>query len=40
LSIHNIHFLINHVRLMREALLRGTLEQYAEPFLNRYLRRV
>lgn len=36
LSIHNIHFLIQHVSRMRAAILRGELASYAEGFLRRY----
>ncbi len=36
LSLHNIHFLIQHVRAMRAAILDGDLEAYREAFLRRY----
>jgi queuine tRNA-ribosyltransferase len=37
LSLHNIHFLIDHVRALRTAILEGRLQPYAETFLPRYL---
>lgn len=37
LSLHNIHFLLNHMRNIRQAIFDGTLEQYADRFLSRYL---
>jgi len=40
LSIHNIHFLIQHVTAMRDAIIAGHLEQYTRAFLQRYLRPV
>lgn len=36
LSIHNLHFLIEHVRRMREAIFAGRLQQYTQDFLKRY----
>lgn len=36
LSIHNLHFLIEHVRRMREAIFAGQLQQYTQDFLKRY----
>lgn len=36
LSIHNLHFLIEHVRRMREAIFAGRLQQYTQNFLKRY----
>lgn len=36
LSLHNVHFLIEHVRRMREAILNGTLRDYTTEFLRRY----
>ncbi len=39
LSIHNIHFLIQHVQAMRAAILNGTLSEYRESFLRDYLSR-
>ncbi len=36
LSLHNIHFLINHVRNMRQAIIEGRLQEYTEAFLQRY----
>jgi queuine tRNA-ribosyltransferase len=36
LSLHNIYFLIQHVRSMRAAVLDGSLEAYREAFLCRY----
>jgi queuine tRNA-ribosyltransferase len=37
LSLHNISFLIGHVQAMRNAILDGTLDDYASAFLGRYL---
>ncbi len=37
LSLHNIHFLINHMNLMRQAIIEGRLEAYQDAFLKRYL---
>lgn len=37
LTMHNIHFLIEHVSTMRQAILEGNLEEYTEMFLRRYL---
>jgi queuine tRNA-ribosyltransferase len=37
LSVHNIHFLIQHVKTMRDAILDGNLAQYTEQFLGMYL---
>jgi queuine tRNA-ribosyltransferase len=36
LSLHNVHFLIQHVRAMRAAIIDGTLHEYVQPFLQRY----
>lgn len=36
LSLHNVHFLLEHVRRMREAILNGRLRSYTEVFLERY----
>lgn len=38
LSLHNIHFLIDHMRQIREAIFAGRLREYATQFLRRYLR--
>jgi len=38
LSLHNIHFLIQHVRNMRQAIIDGHLNDYIDSFLQRYLR--
>jgi queuine tRNA-ribosyltransferase len=40
LSIHNVHFLIQHVQSMRAAILNGDLEDYTSAFLQRYLQTV
>lgn len=40
LSIHNIYFLLDHIRAIRNAILEECLPEYAERFLQRYLRRV
>jgi queuine tRNA-ribosyltransferase len=37
LSIHNIHFLIQHVQAMRQAILDGSFADYMDTFLPRYL---
>ncbi|MBZ0287465.1 MAG: tRNA guanosine(34) transglycosylase Tgt, partial [Anaerolineae bacterium] len=37
LSIHNIHFLIQHVQAMRNAILDGDLQAYTDDFLRSYL---
>jgi queuine tRNA-ribosyltransferase len=37
LSIHNVFFLLEHMRAMREAILAGALRQYASAFLSTYL---
>lgn len=37
LSIHNVHFLVQHMRAMREAILNGDLRAYVAHFLERYL---
>lgn len=37
LSIHNVHFLIQHVQSMRAAILDGDLKDYTSAFLQRYL---
>lgn len=37
LSIHNVHFLIDHVQKMRQAIQDGRLKAYADQFLARYL---
>lgn len=39
LSIHNVHFLIQHVSRMRQAILDGNLREYTDAFLKRYLQR-
>lgn len=38
LSLHNVHFLIQHVRNMRQAIIEGRLAEYNKQFLARYLR--
>ncbi|MDZ4671395.1 MAG: tRNA guanosine(34) transglycosylase Tgt, partial [Phototrophicales bacterium] len=38
LSLHNIHFLIDHMRQVREAIIEGRLQAYSTQFLKRYLR--
>jgi queuine tRNA-ribosyltransferase len=38
LSLHNVHFLIQHVQQMRQAIIEGRLKAYTEAFLERYLR--
>ncbi len=40
LSVHNIRFLIRHVEAMRRAIFEGTLPEYADTFLQRYLHAV
>lgn len=40
LSVHNIRFLIRHMEAMRCAIYEGTLESYAQRFLERYLQTV
>jgi queuine tRNA-ribosyltransferase len=37
LSIHNVHFLIQHVQAMRNAILDGDLQAYTDEFLRSYL---
>lgn len=37
LSIHNVHFLIKHMEAIRNAILEGDLNAYADGFLRRYL---
>ncbi len=37
LSLHNIDFLARHVANMREAIIRGQLDEYARQFLPRYI---
>ncbi len=37
ISLHNIDFLISHVRNMRRAIIEGSLREYAAAFLPRYL---
>lgn len=37
LSLHNIHFLLNHVKAMRQAIIEGRLMPYVRQFLERYL---
>ena len=39
LTLHNITFLIRHVERIRAAIMSGTLRDYAESFLGRYLQR-
>lgn len=38
LSLHNVFFLLQHVRDMRQAIIEGRLERYVHHFLSRYLR--
>lgn len=38
ISLHNIDFLIQHARNMRQAIIEGALKEYAASFLPRYLR--
>jgi queuine tRNA-ribosyltransferase len=37
LSVHNIYFLVKHVRAMRTAILGGSLSEYINSFLQRYM---
>jgi queuine tRNA-ribosyltransferase len=37
ISIHNIDFLITHAQNMRQAIIDGRLQEYADTFLSRYL---
>ena len=37
LSLHNVHFLVQHVSNMRQAIIDGRLKEYADTFLKRYL---
>jgi queuine tRNA-ribosyltransferase len=37
LSLHNTHFLVQHVRRMREAIIEGRLREYTQTFLKRYV---
>lgn len=37
LSVHNLHFLISHVRQMRQAIFEGRLQAYRQSFLTKYL---
>ncbi|MBC7872033.1 MAG: tRNA guanosine(34) transglycosylase Tgt [Chitinophagaceae bacterium] len=37
LSLHNIHFLIQHMQQMRSAIVEGKLQAYVDSFLQRYL---
>jgi queuine tRNA-ribosyltransferase len=37
LSLHNVHFLIQHVQRMRQAIIEGRLREYTTAFLERYL---
>lgn len=39
ISLHNIDFLVRHVGNMRQAIIEGSLREYAARFLPRYLRR-
>jgi queuine tRNA-ribosyltransferase len=39
LSVHNIRFLIRHMERMRAAIMEGSLPEYVEAFLARYLER-
>ena len=39
LSLHNIYFLIQHVKNMRQAIIEGRLKEYTHAFLARYLAR-
>lgn len=39
LSLHNVHFIIQHVQRMRQAIMNGTLRDYTDAFLRRYLQR-
>ncbi len=40
LSLHNVFFLLDHMRRIRQAVLEGRLQQYADAFLSRYLQLV
>lgn len=37
ISLHNIDFLVHHVTSMRQAIIEGRLENYADQFMSRYL---
>jgi queuine tRNA-ribosyltransferase len=37
LTLHNIHFLLEHMRRIRQAIIEGRLQSYREGFLQRYL---
>jgi queuine tRNA-ribosyltransferase len=37
LSLHNVHFLIQHMQRLRQAILDGSLQTYVDTFLRRYL---
>jgi queuine tRNA-ribosyltransferase len=37
LSLHNVSFLLTHMARIREAITHGTLRDYADTFLRRYL---
>jgi len=37
ISLHNIDFLVHHVASMRQAIIEGRLENYADQFMSRYL---
>ena len=37
LSVHNVHFLIQHMQAMRQAIIAGKLSAYADTFIKRYL---
>ena len=37
ISLHNIDFLVQHTRNMRQAIIDGSLREYGATFLNRYL---
>lgn len=37
LSIHNTHFLLEHMRRIRLSIIEGTLQTYADTFLRRYM---
>ncbi|MCB9455681.1 MAG: tRNA guanosine(34) transglycosylase Tgt [Anaerolineaceae bacterium] len=39
LSVHNIHFLTQHVRAMRDAIIEGTFSAYMNTFLEQYLQK-
>ncbi|MGJ3238435.1 MAG: tRNA guanosine(34) transglycosylase Tgt [Anaerolineae bacterium] len=36
ISLHNLWFLVNHVKNMRQAIIEGRLREYTEAFLTRY----